>query len=209
MIFLYVFPYCYFFLFVFRCTGIFLICGSSTSRRFINSAFFVLVFVVFKRDGTTGLSLKLSCSVSRWDTSDSLPTQIIKPSGCGTGFISKMQMHRLSRHSVWLTRASHCSWKKQDSFTFAAAKSHFFISINYQNIYVRTSNTYNNREMEILSVKSRTQHVPKIEHIKWCIKTLQWLSKYIFEISAITILFRLHKIILLMIQKFSRIIHAD
>lgn len=71
------------------------------------------------RVGTTGFSLKLSCPlISR--KFRFLPTQVITPSACVTGTFSKRQMHRPSRHSVWITRASHCSWKKQVSFTFAA-----------------------------------------------------------------------------------------
>lgn len=67
-----------------------------------------------------------------------LPTQIITPSGCVTGIFSNRQMHRPSRHSVCITRASHCSWKKQDSFTFAAEKKQNYLCCFANNINFQT-----------------------------------------------------------------------
>lgn len=111
--------------------GIFERYRNRTSGSFINPALLVLAEPCWRMClDMTGFSLKLSYFVP-WEF-HSLPWQIIPPSGCVTGIFSKRQMHRPSRHSVWLTRASHCSWKKQDSFTFAAKKIFNMFTIKIQ-----------------------------------------------------------------------------
>lgn len=117
-------PYFLFLSFCALMQGTYSWCAKNIRIEQVGEILFIPVLSVLaescrSRIGTTGFSLKLPCP-HFLRIPLLLPTQVITPSACVTGIFSKRQMHRPSRHSVWLTRASHCSWKKQDSFTFAA-----------------------------------------------------------------------------------------